>query len=51
MKYNAEQSAQISADVKGKTIESMEWEEVGLYWVVTFRDGSEFCCRLMAELS
>jgi hypothetical protein len=51
MKYSEQQRLQISANAKGKTVESLEWEsEDGGYWVMTFTDGSETTFRFMAEL-
>jgi hypothetical protein len=35
---------------KGKTIASLEWDDEGDYWVMTFTDGSEICwAETMAE--
>lgn len=35
---------------KGKTIESLTWDEEGGYWVMKFTDGTETCWnRNMAE--
>ena len=50
MKFDKARRELISQDAKGKTIESMEWDEEGEYWVLTFTDGSEMSVRLMAEL-
>jgi hypothetical protein len=49
MRYSTEQRQQISNDAKGKVVESLEWEENGEYWVMTFVDGSEVSIRLMVE--
>ena len=49
MKYTEEQRRQISQQARGKTVESLEWEQEG-YWVMTFTDGSEISFRFMAEL-
>lgn len=52
--FNDEQKAHISADSKGKVIESCEWSPADKsgpgYWVMTFTDGTEICFRFMAEL-
>ncbi len=45
-----DQRTRLSESAKGKTIQSMEWEEEGQYWVITFTDESEMAVRLMAEL-
>jgi hypothetical protein len=37
-------------DSKGKTIDRVEWDEEGQYWVMVFTDSTEMCIRLMAEL-
>jgi hypothetical protein len=59
VKFTPKQRADISADAKGKVIESLEWEESDPsnpadlesgYWVMTFTDGSEMSFRFMAEL-
>jgi len=50
VKYSKEQRTQISEEAKGKIIESLEYDEEGGYWVMTFTDGSEICFRFMAEL-
>ena len=50
MQYTAQQREEIAAQAKGKTVESLEWEPGGAYWVMTFADGPEFAFRLMAEL-
>lgn len=57
MQYDQKQREQISAEAKGKTVQTLEWSEekndgegVGGYWVITFTDGSEISFRLMAEL-
>lgn len=44
------QRQQISAESKGKIIESMEWDDKDKYWVITFTDSSEMCVRLMADI-
>jgi hypothetical protein len=49
MKYTKSQRDAISAQAQGKRIESMEYDEEGAYWVLTFDDGSEMCVRLMTE--
>jgi hypothetical protein len=51
MNYTAEQRQQISAMAPGRTVESLEFEEDGGYWVMTFTDGSEISFRFMAELA
>lgn len=48
MEYTEEQRKMLSEEAKGKTVESLEWDED--YWVMTFTDGTETCFRLMAEL-
>ncbi len=48
--YTKEQRAQISKDATGKIVESLEWDEEGGYWVMTFTEGAEMCFRFMAEL-
>lgn len=50
MIYTEEQRKQISATAEGKTIRSMEWDDVDKYWVITFTDESEITVRLMSEL-
>jgi len=50
MKFSEEQRKSVSEQSKGKTIESLEWEIDGEYWVMTFTDGSETSLRFMAEL-
>lgn len=50
MNYTAEQRREISAMASGKTVESLEFEEDGGYWVMTFAEGSEISFRFMAEL-
>ena len=50
MRFTEEQKRQITADAIDKTVESLEWEEDGGYWVMTFTDGSEISFRFMAEL-
>jgi len=50
MIYTNEQRQIISEEAKGKTVNSMEWDDVDNYWVITFTDESEICVRLMAEL-
>lgn len=51
---NDEQRQQLSKDLKGKTIESFEWQppEDGFrgYWVMTFVGGGEMCVVTMTEL-
>lgn len=42
--------AQIGRDAAGRVIESLEWDAVGQYWVMTFTDGAELAFRMMAEL-
>jgi len=48
--YTPEQRQEIGDSAKGKTIQSMQWDEEGSYWIITFTDNSEICVRLMAEL-
>ena len=50
MEYTNEQRKQISEEAKGRTILSLEYDEVDKYWVMTFTDGSEICFRFMSEL-
>jgi hypothetical protein len=50
MRYTEEQRATMSAEAKGKTVESLYWDDEGDYWVMTFTDGAEICFRFMAEL-
>ena len=50
IRYTPEQRNQISEDSKGKVIESVEWDDVGGYWNMTFEDGSEMSFRFQAEL-
>ena len=50
MIYTDEMKKRISDDAKGKIVESLKWDEVDKYWVMTFTDGSEICVRFMAEL-
>jgi len=53
MTYSEAQRKQIGEEAVGKMIASLEWvddEDTGGYWVMTFTDGSEICLRLMAEL-
>jgi hypothetical protein len=49
MQYNEAQRKQMAADIKGKTVERLEWE--GKYWVLVFTDGYEMCFnRFMSEM-
>lgn len=42
---------QIGDGAKGKTIESLAWDDEAGYWVMRFADGTETCWhRNMAEL-
>lgn len=42
--------AALSREASGKVIESLKWDDVEEYWVMTFTDGSEICwLRTMAE--
>jgi hypothetical protein len=53
MAFTEEQREQIAGEAKGKTVESLEYEDdpaTGGYWVMTFEDGSEISFRFMAEL-
>ena len=50
VRFTEEQRDRIEADAKGKTVESLEYDEEGDYWVMTFTDGSETSFRFMAEL-
>jgi hypothetical protein len=50
MRYEPAMRQQISADARGRTIRSLEWDDPGGYWVMTFTDGSEITFRFMAEL-
>ena len=53
MRYNDEMVQRISQEAKGKIIESLERvddETAGEYWVMTFTDGSEISIRFMVEL-
>jgi hypothetical protein len=52
MQYTEKQRQEIAAQAKGKTVESLEWEDhAGGYWVMTFTDESEVSFRFMAELA
>lgn len=52
MQYTEGQRQEISAQMAGKTVQSLEWEaEDGGYWVMTFTDGTETSFRFMAELA
>lgn len=51
MRYTEGQRTQIAADAGGKTVQSLEWEGDGAYWVMTFTDGSEMSFRFMAEIA
>jgi len=47
----AEQKQRLSAEAKGKTVESLEWvDDMGGYWALTFTDGSEMSFRFMSEI-
>lgn len=54
IRYTPEQRKRMSEESKGKTIESLEWEDQdekwGEYWVMKFTDGSETSIRFMSEL-
>ncbi len=50
IKYTQKQRERISEDSKGKVIKSVEWDDLGGYWNMTFEDGSEMSFRFMAEL-
>lgn len=47
--YKEAWKAAVSSNAKGKTIESMEWDDVGAYWLITFTTGEELCVWLLAE--
>ena len=51
MKYTLQQQEQISREAAGKRVQSLEYDSVGRYWVMTFDDGSEINFRFMAELA
>ena len=51
MEYSKEQRKIIIADCTGKTIESLKWDEVDEYWVITLTGGIEATFRFMAELN
>jgi hypothetical protein len=38
---------ELSQEIEGKVIESMEWEQDEKYWVITFTDGPEIHVRLI----
>jgi hypothetical protein len=52
--YGEAMRKRMCEDVKGKTVESMEYVddegEFGPYWVITFTDGTEISFRFMGEL-
>jgi len=48
--WSDEQRRRISEEARGKTVESLEYEPGGAYWVMTFTDGSEISFRFMAEM-
>ena len=50
MEYTDEQRKLIGQEAVGKTVESLEWDDVDRNWVITFTDETEFCFRFMAEL-
>ncbi len=54
MKYTKEQRDRIVADMVGKTIVELEYEEeddeYGGYWVASMSDGCEFCFKFVTEL-
>lgn len=50
MSYTPEMRRLISEEIKGKTVESLEWTDSnGGYWTMTFTDGSEISFRFMTE--
>ena len=50
MIYTPAQRVTIIQQSVGKTIQSLEYDEEGRYWVMTFTDGLETCFRFMAEI-
>jgi len=54
MTYTKEQRERLSADIKGKKVERLHYEdgdeESGPYWVMEFEGGGEINFRLMAEI-
>lgn len=50
-KFTPELRRRFSEESKGKVVESIEYDDVEDYWVITFTDGSELAIRLMAELA
>ena len=50
MEYTEDQRQNIIAESAGKVTDSLEWDSVGKYWVMTFTDGTEVCFRFMSEL-
>ena len=50
MKYDKKQRDIITELTKGKVVESLEYEEDGEYWVMTFTDGVETSFKFMSEL-
>jgi hypothetical protein len=52
--YGEAMRKRMCEDVKGKTVESMEYVddegEFGPYWVITFTDCTEISFRFMGEL-
>jgi hypothetical protein len=51
MIFTQEQRDEIVIQARGKTVESLEFEDDSPgYWVMTFTDGSEISFRFMTEL-
>ncbi len=50
MKYTKEQIELIKLEAKGKIVESLNYDEEGSYWFMTFTDDSEISFRFMSEL-
>lgn len=50
MSYTPEMRELIGNESVGKTIESLTFDEVDMYWVMSFTDGSEMCFLFMPEV-
>jgi hypothetical protein len=47
---NAEQRKQITEQMTGAVIETIEYDDEDRYWVMTLSDGSETSFRFMADI-
>jgi hypothetical protein len=50
MNYSKEERQEITDEIVGKTIKSLEWDEEGKYWTMVISEDVEITFRLMAEI-